>query len=77
MTTGGGLPIGSMLLIEEDKYATYTKSLVKYFLAEGAVHKNALFIASLDDDCQEFVIQHSLMTLNSIKILLFWFWFSA
>lgn len=52
---GGGLPLGSILLIEEDKYGTYCKSLVKYFLAEGVVHKNALFLASLDDDCHEFV----------------------
>lgn len=52
---GGGLPIGSVLLIEEDKFVTYSKALARYFLAEGTVHKHELFVVNLDDDPQEFV----------------------
>lgn len=53
--SGGGLPIGSVLLIEEDKFVTYSKALARYFLAEGTVHKHELFVVNLDDEPQEFV----------------------
>lgn len=53
---GGGLPIGSILLIEEDKIGRYAKCLSKLFLAEGIVHKHALFLANLDQNPQEMVI---------------------
>lgn len=53
--SGGGLPIGSILLIEEDKFARYSKYLSKIFLAEGGVHKHVLFLASLNNDPNEMV----------------------
>nr|CAG4637234.1 EOG090X0ALT [Ceriodaphnia reticulata] len=46
----GGLPLGSLCLIEEDIYGSYAKMITKYFLAEGAVHKNYLFAASLNEN---------------------------
>lgn len=52
---GGGLPIGSIMLIEEDKIGRYAKYLSKLFLAEGTVHKHALFVANFDHDPQETV----------------------
>ncbi|XP_041891456.1 elongator complex protein 4 isoform X6 [Corvus kubaryi] len=43
---GGGVAVGTLLLLEEDKYGLYSKLLFKYFLAEGVVCGHDLFIAS-------------------------------
>ncbi|XP_074774219.1 elongator complex protein 4 isoform X1 [Athene noctua] len=43
---GGGIAVGTLLLIEEDKYALYSNLLFKYFLAEGVVCGHELFVAS-------------------------------
>jgi len=40
---------------EEDKYGTYAKLLIKYFLAEGIVSGHSLIIASQDYDCETLV----------------------
>nr|XP_009676776.1 PREDICTED: elongator complex protein 4 [Struthio camelus australis] len=42
----GGLAVGTLLLIEEDKYGVYSNLLFKYFLAEGVVCGHDLFVAS-------------------------------
>ena len=39
---GGGLPLGSLLLLQEDSGGSYGKLLVRYFLSEGLVHNHAL-----------------------------------
>ncbi|XP_069679227.1 elongator complex protein 4 [Periplaneta americana] len=52
---GGGIPVGTIVLVEEDKYGTYAKLLIKYFLAEGAVCGHSLLVASLDSKCQSLV----------------------
>lgn len=57
-STGGGLPIGSILLIEEDKMVRYSEYLVKFFLTEGIVHKHGIFLASLDMDPREIVSKY-------------------
>lgn len=54
-TLGGGLAIGSLLLIEEDKFATYSNSLSKFFIAEGIVNNHSVFVVNLDDDPEDFV----------------------
>lgn len=41
--------MGSICLIEEDKYVTYSKVLAKYFLAEGVTCDHPVFLGSLDD----------------------------
>ncbi|XP_039489595.1 putative elongator complex protein 4 [Drosophila santomea] len=46
---GGGLPMGSICLIEEDRFMTHAKVLAKYFLAEGVISKQEIFLGSLDD----------------------------
>ncbi|XP_040557083.1 elongator complex protein 4 isoform X1 [Gallus gallus] len=46
---GGGLAVGTLLLIEEDKYGVYSSLLFKYFLAEGVVCGHDLFVASAQD----------------------------
>uniref|UniRef100_A0A8D0KXY9 Elongator complex protein 4 n=1 Tax=Strix occidentalis caurina TaxID=311401 RepID=A0A8D0KXY9_STROC len=43
---GGGIAVGTLLLIEEDKYGLYSNLLFKYFLAEGVVCGHELFVAS-------------------------------
>ncbi|XP_029985574.1 elongator complex protein 4 [Sphaeramia orbicularis] len=54
---GGGLAVGTVLLIEEDRYDSYSRMILKYFLAEGVVCRHELFVASAqhtpDDILQE------------------------
>nr|CAG4649557.1 EOG090X0ALT [Scapholeberis mucronata] len=45
----GGLPLGSLCLIEEDMYGSYAKIVSKYFLAEGTLHNNFLLTATLNE----------------------------
>lgn len=52
---GGGLPIGSILLIEEDKYGLYAKVVLKYFMAEGVVTSQPILVASQDVKPSQFV----------------------
>ena len=51
---GGGLPVGSLLLIEEDLAGSYAKLVLKYFLAEGVYHRHSLHLTSL---LQVFTVQ--------------------
>ncbi|XP_029701657.1 elongator complex protein 4 isoform X2 [Takifugu rubripes] len=54
---GGGLAVGTVLLIEEDRYDSYSRMVLKYFLAEGVVCRHELFVStaqeSPDDLLQE------------------------
>jgi hypothetical protein len=43
------------LKIEEDLYGSYAKIMTKYFLAEGAVQKNHLLSASLNENPWDLV----------------------
>ncbi|XP_031227122.1 elongator complex protein 4 isoform X1 [Mastomys coucha] len=43
---GGGLAVGTLLLIEEDKYNIYSPLLFKYFMAEGIINGHTLLVAS-------------------------------
>jgi len=45
---GGGLPVGTVALIEEDFRGLHSKVILKYYLAEGLVSKHSIFIASQD-----------------------------
>uniref|UniRef100_H0WX75 Elongator complex protein 4 n=2 Tax=Otolemur garnettii TaxID=30611 RepID=H0WX75_OTOGA len=47
---GGGLAVGTVLLIEEDKYNTYSPLLFKYFLAEGIINGHTVLVASAKED---------------------------
>ena len=42
--------------IEEDLFGPYAKIMTKYFLAEGAVQKNHLLSASLNENPWDLVI---------------------
>lgn len=50
---GGGLPVGTVTLIEEDMYGKYSRTMLKYFVAEGVVSKHSIFIASQDSSPHE------------------------
>ncbi|XP_058458267.1 elongator complex protein 4-like isoform X1 [Malaya genurostris] len=52
---GGGFPIGSVIAIEEDKFANYSRVLTKYFLAEGLVNGHSTLIANLEEDPVELM----------------------
>ncbi|XP_039605515.1 elongator complex protein 4 [Polypterus senegalus] len=43
---GGGLAVGTLMLIEEDVFDSYSHMLLKYFLAEGIVCSHSVLIAS-------------------------------
>ncbi|GAM29249.1 hypothetical protein SAMD00019534_124250, partial [Acytostelium subglobosum LB1] len=44
---GGGVPVGSILMIEEDVNSSYYMFLLKYFLAEGVAQSHGAFFTSL------------------------------
>ncbi|XP_077569714.1 elongator complex protein 4 isoform X1 [Stigmatopora nigra] len=46
---GGGLAVGTVLLIEEDRYDSYSRMILKYFLAEGVVCQHELFLGAVQD----------------------------
>lgn len=50
---GGGLPTGGIFLIEEDILGSYSRIILKYFLAEGIVCKHDLFISSAEEKPEE------------------------
>ncbi|KAM4617967.1 elongator complex protein 4 isoform 2-T2 [Discoglossus pictus] len=52
---GGGLAVGTLLLIEEDTYGTYSQMLLKYFLAEGVVNGHEVFAASASEDPKDIL----------------------
>ncbi|XP_072047383.1 elongator complex protein 4-like [Amphiura filiformis] len=46
---GGGIAVGSVLLIEEDTYGNYAQLLLSYYLAEGVMTQHHLCLASGDE----------------------------
>ncbi|KAL1924596.1 uncharacterized protein VTP21DRAFT_4250 [Calcarisporiella thermophila] len=50
---GGGLPIGTLLLIKQDKYTGYGNLLLKYFLAQGMV--NGHHVATVTEKSEEIL----------------------
>ncbi|XP_010874461.2 elongator complex protein 4 isoform X2 [Esox lucius] len=51
---GGGLAVGTLLLIE-DRYDSYSRMLLKYFLAEGVVCGHELYVASAQDHPSDII----------------------
>lgn len=47
---GGGLPIGTILMVEEDWAGSYAKLVLKYFLAEGVHNRHSIHLTSLIQD---------------------------
>ena len=47
---GGGLAVGTVLLVEEDKYGSYARLMLKYFCAEAVMTGHSLLLSSCDTD---------------------------
>ena len=43
---GGGLAVGSVILLEEDLSGNYSRLMLKYFLSEGLLHKHPLLVTN-------------------------------
>ncbi|ORX58073.1 PAXNEB-domain-containing protein [Hesseltinella vesiculosa] len=54
---GGGLPVGTILVIKEDRATTYAQLLLKYFVAQGIASKQHCVLVSKDDDPVEMTRQ--------------------
>ncbi|XP_060797817.1 elongator complex protein 4 [Neoarius graeffei] len=52
---GGGLALGSLLLIEEDEFNSHSRALLQYFVAEGVMSGHEHFIASAQDHPDDLV----------------------
>lgn len=44
---GSGIPVGSMLLIEEDVFNSFSQLVLKYFFSEGIAYKHQIYFASV------------------------------
>ncbi|XP_064400311.1 elongator complex protein 4-like [Halichondria panicea] len=52
---GGGLAVGTVLLVEEDVCGSYSRLLLKYFLAEGVMCGHSLLLASASENPEDIV----------------------
>lgn len=46
----GGIPLGSLVVIEEDLYGDYARLLLSYFMSEAVCSQHPLLVTSLDAD---------------------------
>ncbi|XP_054015423.1 elongator complex protein 4 isoform X1 [Hylaeus anthracinus] len=65
---GGGLPIGSLFVIEEDRYGTYAKVMLKYFMAEGVATAQPLFVGSKDVRTSQLMSELPAVTTDAKSI---------
>ncbi|XP_071385832.1 elongator complex protein 4 [Centroberyx affinis] len=65
---GGGLAVGTLLLIEEDRYDSYSRMILKYFLAEGVVCRHELFVAAAQDNPDDILQELPAPILDDIAI---------
>lgn len=52
---GGGLAVGTVFLVEEDVYGSYSRTMLKYFLAEAVVTKQSIFLSSADESTEKLI----------------------
>ncbi|KAI8330560.1 Elongator complex protein 4 [Blakeslea trispora] len=52
---GGGQPVGTIMLIKEDRATTYAQLLLKYFMAQGISSGHHCAIVSRDEDPEEML----------------------
>ncbi|KAM8762615.1 elongator complex protein 4 isoform 1-T1 [Acanthopagrus schlegelii] len=65
---GGGLAVGTVLLIEEDRYDSYSRMILKYFLAEGVVCRHELFVAAAQDNPDDILQELPAPILDDVAI---------
>ncbi|CAL8243462.1 unnamed protein product [Lota lota] len=63
---GGGLAVGTVLLIEEDRYNSYSHMVLKYFMAEGVLCGHELFLASAQDHPDDILMELPAPILDDI-----------
>ncbi|KAJ1915327.1 Elongator subunit elp4 [Mycoemilia scoparia] len=47
---GGGLPVGSILLVKEDRQSEYSRTVLSYFLSQGIASEHKILVASADGE---------------------------
>ncbi|XP_050410770.1 elongator complex protein 4 [Patella vulgata] len=52
---GGGVAVGTVLMIEEDVFGDYARLLVKYFTAEAVMTGQPMMLASLDVEPEDLI----------------------
>lgn len=52
---GGGQPVGTIMLIKEDRATTYAQLLLKYFIAQGISSGHHVALTSRDEDPEEML----------------------
>ncbi|XP_032368917.1 elongator complex protein 4 [Etheostoma spectabile] len=65
---GGGLAVGTVILIEEDRYDSYSRMILKYFLAEGVVCRHELFVAAAQDNPDDILQELPAPILDDVAI---------
>ncbi|KAF7199445.1 elongator complex protein 4 isoform X1 [Nothobranchius furzeri] len=65
---GGGLAVGTVLLIGEDRYDSYSRMILKYFLAEGVVCRHELFVAAAQDNPDDILQELPAPILDDVAI---------
>ncbi|XP_040925972.1 elongator complex protein 4 isoform X3 [Betta splendens] len=65
---GGGLAVGTVLLVEEDRYDSYSRMILKYFLSEGVVCRHELFVATAQDDPDDILQELPAPILDDVAI---------
>uniref|UniRef100_A0A3Q3WZK6 Elongator complex protein 4 n=1 Tax=Mola mola TaxID=94237 RepID=A0A3Q3WZK6_MOLML len=65
---GGGLAVGTVLLIEEDRYDSYSRMILKYFLAEGVVCQHELFVSAAQDNPDDILQELPAPILDDVAV---------
>ncbi|GFO03063.1 elongator complex protein 4, partial [Plakobranchus ocellatus] len=52
---GGGLAVGTVFLLEEDVYGSYSRLILKYYLAEAVLTKQSIFLSSVDESTEKLM----------------------
>ncbi|CAG8583614.1 6761_t:CDS:2, partial [Diversispora eburnea] len=53
--TRGGIPVGTILLIKEDRYTGFSKLLLKYYLSQGIVSGHDILFTSAEENPESFI----------------------
>lgn len=52
---GGGFSVGTLAIVEEDIYSTFSQYLLRYFVVEGLACQQRLYVGSADGDTQNLL----------------------
>ena len=68
---GGGLPVGSVVLIGQDKHNSFSDIISRCFIAEGLIHKHSIYVADPNEDIKHLiqVIVVFFLLFSTVKII--------